>query len=179
MSTAGRKEQLAAKQQYFWQNERCLRKTQTLSIPPHRISAANSAHDPGLRRDSSSQEAQFLVDFLGWCSRKLKFFLGIWINLNNHHFVGKWRGHFMVCSLFKLNLPLEEKKPQDIWTQESISWHWGWPKAPTGWAWCLWRLQPRTALHLCSTFLHLLYLQCICSDGSLRKNCHLSLDKAL
>lgn len=93
------------------------RKTQTLSIPAPKLSAANSVHDPGLRRSSPSQWAELLLGFLGWCDRKLSFFLSIWINLNNRHFVKKWRGHFMMCSQFSLNLPLE-KKPQNIWTQE-------------------------------------------------------------
>lgn len=100
MLTAGRKEPLCCKTAVFLADERCLRKTQTLSKQAPRISAANSAHDPSLKRDSPSHQAELLLGFLGWCDKKLRFFLGIWINLNNCHFVKKWRGHFMVCSLF-------------------------------------------------------------------------------
>lgn len=95
----------AAKQLYFWQMKGASGKHKH-SIPAPRISAANSAHDLGLRRDSASQSQAELL--LGWCDRKLRFFLVLWINFNNHHFVEKWRGHFMMCSLLMLNLPLEK-----------------------------------------------------------------------
>lgn len=134
-----------------------------------------------LKRDSPSHQAELLLGFLGWCDRKLSFFLGIWINLNNRHFVKKQRVHFMVCSLFKLNLPLEKKpRSERLNTRKHIL---TLRVTKNSHRLCLKLVDTstfyRTAVHLCSTFLHLLPLHFICSDGSLRKNCHLSLDKAL